>query len=60
MPRGGGLVGDLYVRFVVEFPNSKACALWGEEGRRTLEELLPEKPHFPQEENVRHRKMLKK
>lgn len=53
MPVGEGVSGDLYLRFVVEFPNEEAIAMWGYEERKALEELLPAKPTFPREKRVR-------
>ncbi len=45
--------GDLYLRFVVEFPGEEASAAWGEEERQALQDLLPPKPKFPKEKPVR-------
>eukprot|EP00752_Nemacystus_decipiens_P012564 g11127.t1 len=49
MPLGERGTGDLYLRFVVEFPKDEAAAAWGEEGRKTLQDLLPPKPKYPKE-----------
>lgn len=52
MPKGGGVTGDLYLRFTVEFPTSKAASKWGEEERKALEDLLPPKPKFARDKKV--------
>eukprot|EP00903_Cladosiphon_okamuranus_P018242 g16781.t1 len=49
MPLGERGTGDLYLRFVVEFPKDEAVAAWGEKGRKVLEDLLPPKPKYPKE-----------
>ncbi|CAN0237293.1 unnamed protein product, partial [Pylaiella littoralis] len=49
MPVGERGTGDLYLRFVVKFPDEEAVAAWGEAERKTLENLLPPKPEFPKE-----------
>lgn len=54
MPLGERGTGDLYLRFVVEFPKDEAAAAWGEEGRKALEDLLPPKPKHPKENPVRY------
>ncbi|CAM9245878.1 unnamed protein product, partial [Ectocarpus sp. 8 AP-2014] len=49
MPVGERQKGDLYLRFVVEFPSEEASAAWSEEERKSLQDLLPPKPKFPKE-----------
>lgn len=52
MPLGNGVAGDLYLRFVVEFPTSEVVASWGPEERKTLEDLLPAKNKCKPEKEV--------
>ncbi|CAM9264821.1 unnamed protein product [Ectocarpus sp. 4 AP-2014] len=49
MPVGERQKGDLYLRFVVEFPSEEVSSAWSEEERNSLQDLLPPKPKSPKE-----------